>query len=110
MSAFFQTGSIKARRRRLSKLLWLNLRGFGRLSLVGIWKVFKQTFRWLRLTYDKLKWFKIFLEIIKLITEVIKNIHPLLFCGNNPSCLAATGRIINQMLNSNKYDTQIAKT
>lgn len=70
-----QTGSVKARFLKLTRFLWVKISKLGKLSLVGILKIGKKSFKWLA----HLKWVKL-LEAIKLIVEILKNIHSLLFC------------------------------
>ena len=70
----FQIGSIKAELRKLPMFSWHNIRRFSKSSLVGILKTSKKSFKWL----THLKWVKL-LEVIKLVVEILKNIHSLLF-------------------------------
>jgi len=71
---YSQTGSIKARFLKLTRF-WVKISKLGKLSLVDILKIGKKSFKWLA----HLKWVKL-LEAIKLIVEILKNIHSLLFC------------------------------
>jgi len=71
---YSQTGSIKARFRKLAVFSWHNIRKFGKLSLAGIRKAVKKVFQ--------LDWLKIF-KCIKLIIEITRS---LLFC-NQPQML-----------------------
>lgn len=72
---YSQTGSVKAIFLKLTRFLWIKISKFGKLSLVSILKISKKSFKWL----THLKWVKL-LEAIKLIVEILKNIHSLLFC------------------------------
>ena len=71
---YFQIGSIKAEFRKLAVFSWHNICRFSKSSLVGILKTSKKSFKWL----SHLKWMKL-LEAIKLLVDILKNIHSLLF-------------------------------
>lgn len=69
-----QTGSVKARFLKLTRLAWIKISKFSKLGLAGILKTSKKSFKWL----TRLKWVKL-LEAIKLVVEILKNIRSLLF-------------------------------
>lgn len=72
---YSQTGSLKARFLKLARFLWVKIDKFGKLSLAGILKAGKKSFKWL----THLNWLKL-LEAIKLVFEIFKNIRSLIFC------------------------------
>ncbi len=81
-----QTGSIKARFRKLAVFLWHNVRRFGKSSLAGIWKAVKHMFRWLR----KLNLLKL-LKCIDLMIKIADKIRTLLFCDKTAHFVQVAG-------------------
>lgn len=83
---FIQTGSVKARFLKLTRFLWIKIGKFGKLSLAGILKTSKKSFKWL----THLKWVKL-LEAVKLVVEILKNIRSLLFYDQTAHFVRVTG-------------------
>ena len=86
ITSFFQTGSIKARFRKLAVFSWHSIRRFGKSSLAGICKALKHTFRCLR----KLNWFKL-LKCIELMVKIANKIRTLLFCDQTAHFVQVAG-------------------
>ena len=82
----FKTGSLKAKFLKLARFLWLKIVKFSKLSLAGILKASKKSFKWL----IHLNWIKL-LEAIKLVFEILKNIRTLLFCDQTVRFVQVAG-------------------
>jgi len=83
---YFKAGSVKAKFLKLTRFLWLKIIKFSKLSLAGILKASKKSFKWL----IHLNWIKL-LEAIKLVFEILKNIRTLLFCDQTVHFVKVAG-------------------
>ena len=82
----FKTGSKKAKFRKLACFSHYNIFKFGKMSLAGILKISKKSFKWL----THLNWVKL-LEAVKLVVEILKNTRSLLFCDQTAHFVQVAG-------------------